>query len=520
MIILNHDIIQILKSKEWQIVLKIEERHVCGYWIVNHPSHQKAILQIVDLNQSDLAIRESIDLFKIEMQILAEIKHDGIVKILDLFEDETHQFWCMITEIVEAKSLADHLSSHRPLQYDQAWQLFKEITKILVVCQENGIIHRNLRSENIILKNENLVLINFEMAQAVHDSFDHPSDLPALLEIMAECFSPKHSKNDLDQVPKSIKDLIEPLLNDQSHLETANTLLASIILQEELSKIERLKYKQAKSFKANGVTFLMGYCPKGEFHMGKPKNPNDALDLEYDHRCPIRISHDFWMGETMVSQELWEAVMGWLTCEKDRRKDIHDPYLPVFDLTWYDCLIFCNRLSQLHHLQPCFSFSEVEIYQGKHVTSAIVEWHKDANGYRLPTSAEWEYAAKADTSFIYSGSNEIDEVAWYRHNAHQIQELKKKKANDWGLYDMSGNLWEWCMDRYDQRFKVPENQAYLENPVAWKNEDCRRVIRGGGSHNEAYDCSVYEISTSEAGDLESNVGFRLCKQVNPNSSKP
>lgn len=105
-----------------------------------------------------------------------------------------------------------------------------------------------------------------------------------------------------------------------------------------------------------------------------------------------------------------------------------------------------------------------------------------------------------------------DDVAWYRGNRiGDIQYIKRKKFNAWGLYDMSGNLWEWCMDIYDQRFDLSQNGGYLENQVACKNEDTRRVIRGGASWNEADCCTVEYHTACEAGDLESASTFRLVR---------
>jgi formylglycine-generating enzyme required for sulfatase activity len=256
--------------------------------------------------------------------------------------------------------------------------------------------------------------------------------------------------------------------------------------------------EQLKNVNVNGVSFNMVYCPAGEFWMG---TDDASLTADYWKRSKpkhkVKMNKGFWMGETQVTQELWKKVRGGNpSCFKGSTK------LPIENVTWYDCLEFCNNLSKLEGLTPCFNLTN----GGKNV-----EWLRNANGYRLPTEAEWEYSAKAGTELIYSGSNRIDEVAWYEGNfSNKTHEVKGKKANAWGLYDMSGNVWEWCMDKWDENVYQSRSNG-IENPILWDNSSCARVLRGGSCWNFAVFCRVADRSWDDADHRSSNWGLRLLR---------
>ncbi len=269
------------------------------------------------------------------------------------------------------------------------------------------------------------------------------------------------------------------------------------------------KKAQIDHIRINQVDFPMIYCPAGEFWMGS------HADIGYKNENPrhkVKLTKGFWMGQTPVTQEQWQAVMGYN--ESGFKGSIK---LPAEAMTWYDCLIFCNQLSELQGLKACYQLFEIEAeelpYQKKVIKSANVEWDRTANGYRLPTEAEWEYSAKADTKLIYSGSNLIDEVAWYGNDDDSMYwntyEVMTKKANAWGLYDMSGNVWEWCQDMFDEG--AYQKRSNNEDPVVWQDGPCHRVIRGGecGSSDEC--CRVTYRSYSPADERYVFKGFRILK---------
>ena len=197
-----------------------------------------------------------------------------------------------------------------------------------------------------------------------------------------------------------------------------------------------------QTFTVKGVEFKMIKVEGGTFSMGATsEQEDDAYDNEYPVHS-VTLS-DYYMGETEVTQELWEAVMG-----SNPSRFIGDNQLPVERVSWDDCQKFIKELNQL---------------TGKK--------------FRLPTEAEWEYAArggKYSRGYKYSGSNNTDEVAWHNDNSgRKTHPVKTKKANELGLYDMSGNVYEWCNDWYGRY------QSYSQTNPTGPSEGEDRVLRGG-----------------------------------------
>lgn len=162
------------------------------------------------------------------------------------------------------------------------------------------------------------------------------------------------------------------------------------------------------------------------------------------------------------------------------------PHAPVVDVSWNEAVAFCNLLSQYSGLKESYVISA----DGERV---VCDW--EADGYRLPTEAEWQYACKAGTGGYRYG--ELDEIAWYRENAEgRAHEVGRKLPNAWGLYDMLGNVWEWCWDLYDANVYG----SY-------------RVFRGGSWAEEARGCGATCRRRSHPTFRIDDLGFRLARSL-------
>ena len=231
------------------------------------------------------------------------------------------------------------------------------------------------------------------------------------------------------------------------------TVVQSFPVEDVDSIIVETEYAEKTTFTVNGVSFNMIAVKGGTFTMGATaEQGSDAYSGEKPaHQVTLS---DYCIGETEVTQELWQAVMG--STPSYFTGNLHRP---VEQVSWNDCQEFIKKLNQL---------------TGK--------------TFRLPTEAEWEYAARGGSQsqgYKYAGSNTIGDVAWYENNSSSTTHpVKQKQANELGLYDMSGNVWEWCQDWYDSYSSTPQT-----NP-AGPSSGSNRVYRGGSWYFNAWFCRV------------------------------
>jgi len=180
-----------------------------------------------------------------------------------------------------------------------------------------------------------------------------------------------------------------------------------------------------------------------------------------------------------------------------------------------DAVTFANKLSALEGLEACYDIHQVEVTRKMRKAGddgVRVSWPNEraCTGYRLPTEAEWEYAARAGQSTTYSGSNELGEVAWYKDNSgNKTHPVAQKRANSWGLYDMSGNVLEWVWDWYDEGYYQSSSSIDPAGP----NTGSRRVLRSSSLANGGSSARIAIRGSNTPFNRNFLLGFRLSRSV-------
>jgi len=227
----------------------------------------------------------------------------------------------------------------------------------------------------------------------------------------------------------------------------------------------------------------------GSFLMGSSTAQEGHEDDEIAHRVEVTIP--FAIGMTEVTQDLYEAVTG------EYPSHFSGNSRPVEMVNWHDAVAFCNRLSELEGIQAAYQIS------GESVT-----WDPASDGYRLPTEAEWEFAARGGVRHVYSGSSRVELVAWYMSNSDRMTHVVGGKgANGYGLYDMSGNVWEWVWDKYG-----PYAADKEVDPIG-PESGADRVQRGGSYANGAQSARVSNRGTGEPSTRGRSLGFRIARSL-------
>lgn len=254
--------------------------------------------------------------------------------------------------------------------------------------------------------------------------------------------------------------------------------------RQEKEKRNALRWDESqKALCFKGMTYNMIYVQGGTFKMGATAEQGKEPEKDEKPAHSVTVG-SYYIGQTEVTQALWQAVMGKSLLQTVREHGlgtfgVGDNY-PMYDVSWSDCQTFIEKLNSM-----------------------------TGRAFRLPTEAEWEFASRGGNnsrSYKYSGSNYVDNVAWYTNNSNSnTHEVAIKQPNELGIYDMSGNVWEWCDDWYDSNYYKNSDS---DNPRG-AYTGSSRVIRGGSWYYDGGDCRVSRRSSYTPDGRIDILGFRL-----------
>lgn len=487
------------------------------------------------------------------------LDHRNIVKVTDILEENGEYF--IVMEFVEGRNLSEIIRRETgPIHRERAIKLFRQMLEgvAYIHSQPKPIIHRDLKPLNILVTSDDIVKItDFGIAKEFDDEagghsttvkgtpiYMSPEQIidPKSVDIRTDVYSlgmtfyemlcaktPFSGANTTTptavyaaimngNVPPptefypGISDALSDFVMKSINKERTNRFANANEMLWELERLEKGGHTTVQDvqgyfppittahFNSKEMVLVQG----GTFMMGS----NDGgLDEKPVHRVTVG---SFLIGKYQVTQLLWESIMGINPSKFGGGKR------PVERVSWYDAVVFCNKLSAMEGLRQCYRVWSKDrkglFYKlfARREEIAICDF--TAEGYRLPTEVEWEFAARGGNKsrgYKYSGSNDIDEVAWYSNNSgSKTHDVASKKPNELGIYDMSGNVWEWCWD-WKGDYGL-ESQTDPRGP----STGVYRVSRGGSWYYYVGGCRVAGRGHSHPNEHSSNIGFRLVRTKN------
>jgi formylglycine-generating enzyme required for sulfatase activity len=492
------------------------------------------IKQFLPQQSGSGALEKATELFKQEAFRLRDLgKHSHIPDLLAFFPQEGRLY--LIQEFIEGKNLLDELQQKGKFSESEVKQILVELLPILQFVHDNKVIHRDIKPENIIRSSQTgaLFLIDFGVSKEVGGSvltrvgtitgtpgYAPPeqmrgkvfpnSDIYSLavtcIRLLTGCFQ-KDDGDDLIfdsmrmqwiwkqyvSVSQELEIVLDKMLQDipvnrfQSATEVLSGLEKQIVstssklpvsskpVQTVSAKIISPKLSTSFTENLGNSLFLeMVAIPGGTFLMGSPKGEgNDQEKPQHQVKVPA-----FYMGKYPVTQAQWERVAILPKVKIDlnpKPSKFKGANLPVERVSWHDAQEFCARLSNC--------------------TGKL---------YRLPRETEWEYACRANTTTPYYFGNSITtDLVNHNKKYGQTTYVGKFPSNAFGLYDMHGNIWEWCEDGLLLNYANAPN-----NDKAWTNNN-KRILRGGSWCYHARDCRSAARDYAAPDNRYGNYGFRL-----------
>ena len=458
-----------------------------------------------------------------EARTIAKLNHQHIIRVHDIFEENGTAYYVM--EFHSGGSLADLVEKRGRLSEDVALRYIRQVADALRYIHDHQLTHLDVKPANVLLdENQNAVLIDFGLTKHYDQTgaqtttspvgmshgyapleqysmggvglFSPATDIYALgatlYKLLTGEVPPEANEVNEDGLPPfpgyvskqtahAITEAMNP--NRKKRPQTIDDFLALLgdgehRLQKHIDLAggvrgcaTHITDDGGRQLIVNGVSFKMVLVDGGEFVMGGTAE-QACPDPDEMPQHKVKLSA-FFMSETLVTQALYKAVMGVNPSHFNT-----NPQHPVESVTWHDCQRFIQTLNQITGFK-----------------------------FRLPTEAEWEYAARGGQQSHgcqFAGSAEVDSVAWYEKNSEMTTHpVMTKQPNELGIYDLSGNVWEWCADWKGEYF--PEKQT---NPRGV--EDGReRVSRGGAWFSSERTCRVSNRNSNVPGHRSMMLGFRI-----------
>lgn len=469
-----------------------------------------------------------------EAVALSQLSHPNIVSVSDVFEENGTAYYVM--DYVDGQSLHEIVKERRALLEQEVLKYVEQITDALEYVHSQNRLHLDIKPGNIIVaKLGKVKLIDFgaskqydevngentstllcktpgyapieQMGNTVR-TFTPATDIYALGATMYKCLTGvtppdatlmASGEEDLAPLPACISENIRNAVYNAMQTNKIKRPQSIEDFKVLLSPVERVNGNEStmgndekniididpkagtkepihqvnsfKTFAANGVSFDMVKVKAGTFTMGATSEMKDP-DSDEKPTHQVALTRDYYIGKTEVTQALWKAVMG------NNPSNFKGDNLPVECVSWNECNKFISKLNSM-----------------------------TGQNFRLPTETEWEFAARGGNDsnhFQYSGSNTLGDVAWYcRNSGSRTHTVATKKPNELGIYDMSGNVWEWCSDWYGDY-----SSSSQTNPTG-PNSGSFRVFRGGSWNYGAGYCRSSDRSYYSPDFSFNHLGLRL-----------
>lgn len=338
-----------------------------------------------------------------------------------------------------------------------------------------------------------------------------------------------HRQNVIKLLSRTVSTLCFLLLTTLNHMAQAQN--KAMLIQVASNQLPSISHQGEGTF-VNSIGMQFNTLPAGSFTMGSPTDEPGRGSNEVEHS--VTLTKAFGMQVTEVTNEQWNAVIvvsdlgrnPSSSHDQAKKEDDH----PVDTVSWFDAVFFANRLSSNEGRSACYAFSGVSGTPGSDLTITTVTQNAKCTGYRLPTEAEWEYAARAGSANAYAnpiGFDDSDDetvfgfngnlhvMGWYFYNREMKNDsgvaayedgtkpVAKKQANVWGLYDMHGNTFEWNWDF------LADYSGRAETDPTGPETGSRRVVRGGSWNFNARRARSANRNALSPGSRLNDIGFRL-----------